>query len=95
MVMSVLGFKARLDPTVADPGFPRGGGANSQGGVPGYNFIKISRKLHEIKENSAPRGGRGGRTSPAPPLDPPLSNNQNTFLSKIILYPVSGRAEPH
>ena len=53
--------------TVADPEFPQGGGANPQGGAPGYNFIKISPKLHEIKENSAPGG-----TSPAPPLDPPL-----------------------
>ena len=30
---------------VADPGFPRGGGANS-GGV--YDFAKFSQKLHEI-----------------------------------------------
>ena len=51
--------------TVADPGFPRGGGANPQGGAPRYDFIKFSQKLHEIKENSAPRGGRA---SPVPPL---------------------------
>ena len=34
--------------TVADPGFPRGGGANSPG-VPTYDFAKFSRKLHEIE----------------------------------------------
>ena len=51
------------DCLVADPGFPRGGGANPQGGAPGYDFIKISRKLHEIKENSAGGGAR--------PLHPP------------------------
>ena len=30
--------------TVADPGFPRGGGANS----PTYDFAKFSPKLHGI-----------------------------------------------
>ena len=35
---------------VADPGFPRGGGANSPGvGAPTYDFVKFSRKLHEIE----------------------------------------------
>ena len=34
--------------------------------APRYDFIKISRKLHEIKENLAPMGGLH------PPLDPPL-----------------------
>ena len=55
---------------VADSGFPLGGGANSQRGVPGYNFIKISQKLHEIKENSARRGTCP--VCPPPPLDLPL-----------------------
>ena len=44
--------------------FPRGG-RQPPGGAPGYNFIKFSRKLHEIEKNLAARGGR-------PPLDPPL-----------------------
>ena len=44
--------------TLADPGFPRGGGANPRG--PGYDFIEISQKLHENEENSA-----GGGASPA------------------------------
>ena len=51
--------------SVADPGFPRGGGANSPGGVPTYDFVKISQKLHEIERIWTPRGGRA---SPAPPL---------------------------
>ena len=37
---------------MADPGFPRGRGANSRGGgwgAPTYNFAKFSQKLHEIE----------------------------------------------
>ena len=36
--------------SVADPGFPRGGGANSPGGGPTYDFAKFSKKLHEIEK---------------------------------------------
>ena len=50
--------------TVADPGFPRGGG------TPTYDFVEFSPKLHEIERIWTP-GGRGG-ASPAPPLDSPL-----------------------
>ena len=46
---------------VADPGFPRGGGANSPGGAPTYDFVKISQKLHEIERIWTPGGG--GRAS--------------------------------
>ena len=70
--MNILGyvfFFFNNNNTVADPGFLRGGGANPQGGAPRHDFIKISRKLHEIKENSAPRGGARPLR---PPLDPPL-----------------------
>ena len=35
--------------SVADPGIPRGGGANSPGGAPTYDFAKFSQKLHEIE----------------------------------------------
>ena len=42
---------------MADPGFPRGGGANSPGGAPTYDFAKNSPKLHEIERIWAPRGG--------------------------------------
>ena len=54
--------------SVADPGFARGGGANSPGGVPTYDFAKFFQKLHEIERIWAPRGGR---VSLHPPLDPP------------------------
>ena len=48
---------------MADPGFPRGGGANSPGGgAPTYNFAKISQKLHEMERIWTPGGG-GGRAS--------------------------------
>ena len=56
--------------SVADPGFPRGGGANSLGGAPTYEFVEFSQKLHEIERIWTPRGR--GRASPVPPLDPPL-----------------------
>ena len=42
---------------MADLGFPRGGGANSPGGAPTYDFAKFSQKLHEIERIWAPRGG--------------------------------------
>ena len=34
---------------MADPEFPRGGGANPPGGTPTYDFAKFSQKLHEIE----------------------------------------------
>ena len=42
--------------SVADPGFPIVGGANSRGGAPTYYLTNFSRKVHENKENLA-RGG--------------------------------------
>ena len=42
---------------VADLGFPQGGGTNSPGGMPTYNFAKISQKLHEIERIWTPRWG--------------------------------------
>ena len=47
--------------TVADPGFPRGGGANSPGGASTYDFAKFSQKLHEIERIWTPRGGRASK----------------------------------
>ena len=35
----------------------RGGGANSPGGAPTYDFDKISQKMHEIERIWAPWGG--------------------------------------
>ena len=42
---------------MADPGFPRGGGANSPGGAPTYDFAKFSQKVHEIERIWTPGGG--------------------------------------
>ena len=33
------------------------GGRQPPGGAPGYDFIKFSRKLHEIEKNLVARGG--------------------------------------
>ena len=44
--------------SLADPGFSRGGGANSPGGAPTYDFAKFSQKLHDIE-----RIWTGGRVS--------------------------------
>ena len=41
---------------VADPGFPRGGDANSPGEAPTYEFAKFSQKLHEIERIWTPGG---------------------------------------
>ena len=57
--------------SVADPGFPRGGGVNPKGGAPTYYLANFSRKLHENEEIL----GKGGPHVPRapPPLDAPLS----------------------
>ena len=47
-------FKGIIMPVV-DPGFPRGGGTNSNS--PTYDFAKFSQKLHEIERIWAPEGG--------------------------------------
>ena len=41
-------------------------GGNPKGGGLGYNFIKISQKLHEIQKKLVTGGG------PWSPLDPPM-----------------------
>ena len=46
--------------------FPRGGGTNSPGWAPTYDFAKFSQKLHEIERIWDPGG------VPRTPLDPPL-----------------------
>ena len=65
--------------SVADPGFPRGGGTNPKGGAPTYYFANFSRKLHENEEILGQRGARV-------PCDPPLrSATANTELFWHIL----------
>ena len=66
---------------VADLGFPRGGGANSPGGVPTYDFAKISQKLHEIERIWTPRGG--GARPKFYYVDPPLKADTKTTAGVI------------
>ena len=42
--------------SVADPGFPRGGDANSPGVSWPYDFAKFPQKLHEIERIWVPGG---------------------------------------
>ena len=42
---------------VADPGFPRGGGANLSGGRQHTILPKFPKKLHEIERIWTPEGG--------------------------------------
>ena len=50
---------------VADPGFPRGGGANTKGGgVPTYYLANFSGKLHENEEILGQGGARVPRAPP-------------------------------
>ena len=67
--------------TVADPGFPRGGGANSPGGAPTYDFAKFPQKPHEIERIWTPRGdARPKFYYVDPPLLMPLSTKNNSML---------------
>ena len=66
---------------MADPGFPRGGGANPKGGVPTYYLANFSRKLHENEEILGQRGG-GARPS-RPPLDPPLISKSHDDMFPV------------
>ena len=57
---------------MADPGFPRRGGANRQGGSVNLLFGQISPQNCMNMKEIGPRGG--GRASLEPPLDPPMYN---------------------
>ena len=66
--------------TVADPGFPRGGGANPKGrGAPAYYLANFSRKLHENEEIWGQRGGRVPRA--------PLRSATAVIVERVILPP--------
>ena len=63
-------FYNQVSIPVADPGFPRRGGANPRGGGRQHTILtNFSQKLHENEENLTQRGGRA---SLRPPLDPPM-----------------------
>ena len=55
--------------SVADPGFPRGGDANSPGGGRQHMILpNVPKNCMKLKEF----GPRGGGRPLRPPLDPPL-----------------------
>ena len=69
--------------TVADPGFPRGEGANQNEPTPkvdvkSYYLANFSQKLHKIEKIWTPRWGR---PSLAPsPLDPQMQKEMHKLL---------------
>ena len=63
LTISNFVYLERSNP-VADPGFPRGGGANPKGGAPTYYLANFSRKLHENEEIWGQRGARPSRLPP-------------------------------
>ena len=72
---------------MADLGFLRGGGANSLGGAPTYDFAKFSPKLHEIERIWAPGGARPKFYY----VDPPLIVEKNCHnLSAILEIYIDG-----
>ena len=74
-----------LSNSVADPGFLRGGGANSPGGGT-YEFAKFSQELHATE-----RIWTGGGRVPCGPLDPPL---QLTLRNEALSIPKTCRCRP-
>ena len=66
--------------SVADPGFPRGGGANSLGGRQHTILPHFPKNCMKLKEFGPPGGARPSR----PPLDPPLS--MDTKVDSPTLY---------
>ena len=69
---------------VADPGFPRGGGANPQGG--GANLL-FGQNFPQNGMNIKKFGPRGGVRVPGAPLDPPmlcLRGWRQCFQSSLI-----------
>ena len=55
---------------VADPGFPRGEGANPQGGCQDMILLKFPENCMKLKKIRSPGGG--GTRPLHPPLDPLL-----------------------
>ena len=66
---------------MADPGFPRSGGANSKGGYERLSFSQfLLQKLHKIERIWIQREVARPWRLPPPPLDPPMS------LWNIVTY---------
>ena len=66
--------------SVADPGFPQGGGANSPGGRQHTILPYFPKNCMKLKEFWP----RGGGTHPSrPPLDPPLRVDPLHFFANL------------
>ena len=72
-------FRTGSKQEVADPGFPRGGGANSQSGganlLFGQHFPENCMKMKEF-------GPTGGARVPGAPLDTPMTNDVSRMADK-------------
>ena len=66
---------------MADPGFPRGGGANSPGGRQ-HMILPIFPKNCMKSKEFGPRGG----ASLAPPLDPPLQYSEARSTKRVLAH---------
>ena len=85
-------FSPKTTSPVVNPGFPRGGGANSPGGA-NIRFCKFYQKLHEMKEF-----GPQGERAPCAPLDLPLpvvdpGYHQRTVHANTIISGSKGRCQ--
>ena len=70
--------------TVADPGFPRGGGTNPPGEV-NIQFAEFSQKLHQIERIWNPGGTFGKIVCWRPLLDPPLKHNLRELRLRTVI----------
>ena len=79
---------------VADPGFPKRGGANLQGGAPTYYLAKFFSKTAWKWKNSGPEG-EGGTGPWRPPLDPPMTCFIKLYLASRHLQSLVGVCEDY
>ena len=82
IALADLGGTLGLPPSVADPGFPRGGAPTHQG-APTYDFAKISQKLHEIERIWTPGGGRASKILLCRSATAPMTQNFMQFLVNL------------
>ena len=81
---------------VADPGFPRGGGANSPGGRQHTILPNFPKKVHEIERIWTPGGGEG--RVPCTPLRSATGQTQRKSLKNYDItyndYTNDGKLPP-
>ena len=83
-----------LSTSVADPGFPIGGGMDLVRGAVDPRGGYVSKILHVKTKESGPVGGGGAR----PPLDPPMNllpvcNGVHAVLCTILRHSISSKKE--